>query len=714
VYVRQSTSAQVEHNRESTQRQYQLVDRAVELGWQRNQVHVIDEDLGVSGGGLTERSGFAGMISEVAIGRIGIVLGLEASRLARNNTDWYRLLDLCSVTDTLIGDADGLYHPALFNDRLVLGLKGTMSEAELHVLKARLQGGIRNKAERGELRRSLPVGFVWGDADGEVLFHPDEAVVGALRCVFQRFAELGSARQVWLWFSTEKLLFPLRTNLHGGVRWAPPTYSRILEVLTNPFYAGIYTYGRTRQEGYVDESGKLRKRTRRLPREEWAVVLHDHHEGFIDRATYEANQIRLAANARPLEPGGAVREGAALLQGIAVCGRCGRKLRVYYSGRIPQPGYHCTGQSTVNGPGACMRIRGQAIDKAVASAFLATVAPAGLEAALRAIALIEGDNDAGLAQMRREVERLQYQAQHAERRYRAVDPENRLVARGLESDWETCLRQLNEAQGQLQLREAVRPRHLSTGDRATIIALGRDLDVVWSASSTTDRDRKELLRTLLEEVIITVDREAELAHLTLRWQGGLISDIEIPVPPARRVPHRTDEDTIEIVRRLAALYPDGVIAGVLNRQKRRTATGLPFTSDRVCSLRAHWKIPRFEPSCEPSSGELLSVRRAAEVLGVSPSTLHRCLNAGVIVGEQLTPGAPWRIRITPELRARFLTEPPDGYVPVAQAVLRLGVSRQTVLQRVKRGELDAVQIIKGRRKGLMIKLPEAEPSLFDS
>src|SRR5881628_485485 len=258
VYIRQSTASQVEHHRESTARQYALVQRACDLGWPKEQVIVVDEDLGVSGESVVHRAGFARMASEVALGRVGIILGLEVSRLARNNADWYRLLDLCVITDTLIGDSDGLYHPALFNDRLVLGLKGTMSEAELHVLRARLDGGIRNKAQRGELRRGLPVGFVWGDEDGEVRFHPDEAVTGAIRTVFDRFAELGSVRQVWLWFRSQSLSFPSQSSLGGEIRWIVPTYTAIHQVLTNPVYAGVYIYGKTRSERYVDEQGVVR------------------------------------------------------------------------------------------------------------------------------------------------------------------------------------------------------------------------------------------------------------------------------------------------------------------------------------------------------------------------------------------------------------------------------------------------------------------------
>jgi len=715
VYVRQSSTAQVEHNRESTERQYRLVDRAVELGWERAQVNIVDKDLGVSGSGLKERSGFAQMTAQVALGHVGIVLGLEVSRLARNNADWYRLLDLCGATDTLIGDADGIYHPGLFNDRLVLGLKGTMSEAELHVLRARLEGGIRNKAARGELRRGLPVGFVWGEADGEVRFHSDEAVTGAVRTVFERFAEMGSARQVWLWFRSQGLSFPLQSSTLDKIRWVTPTYAKLHQVLTNPVYAGAYVYGKTRHERYVDEAGQIRKRVRRLPRSEWAVLIHDHHPGFIDWETYEANQARIASNTRPRphEPGGAVREGTALLQGIATCGRCGRGLRVYYTGRAASPGYYCTGDVIVNGRGKhCLRVGGRQIDEAVASALLQALAPAGLEASLRAAEQLEADHDAALAQWRRQVERAGYEAQRAERRYCAVDPDNRLVARGLEAEWEKCLRALKAAEAELRRRERQRPHELSAEERRSILAMGNDLESVWSAPTTTDRDRKELLRTLLEEVIVAIDREAPQAHLTLRWRGGLIHDLDVPLLRSRPAPIRTDEDTVELVRRLAAHYPDAVIAGVLNRQGRKTATGKSFTANRVCSLRNHWSIPRFQPPPQPPEGDPVTIKKAAETLGVAPSTLHRWLNDGFVAGEQLTPGAPWRIRVTDELRSRFVEQAPEGYVPMVDAMRILRVSRQTVLQRVKRGELQAVHVSHGRRKGLRIKVPKALPGLF--
>jgi DNA invertase Pin-like site-specific DNA recombinase len=720
VYVRQSSPSQLDRNTESTQRQYALVNRAVELGFPPAAVVVIDEDLGVSGSGVADRSGFARLAAEVALGHVGLVLGLEVSRLARNNADWYRLLDLCAITDTLIGDGDGLYHPRAFNDRLVLGLKGTMSEAELHVLRARLEGGIRSKAARGELRRGLPVGFVWGEEPGEVRFHPDEQVCGAIRTVFARFADLGSVRATWLWFRAESLAFPLQATTLGGpdqIRWVQPTYTAIHHVVASPVYAGAYVYGKTRHERYVTETGQVRTRSRRLPQAEWEVLIPDHHPGFIDWATYQANQARIAANIRPQahQPGGAVREGAALLQGIAVCGRCGRRLATHYRGRRSTPGYHCAGRTLVNGRGVwCLSVGGLQLDQAVAGAFLAALTPAGLQAAVAAAEQLEADHDAALQQWRLEVERTRYQATKAERRYLAVDPDNRLVARGLERDWEAKLAALAAAEAELASRERRRPRTLTAAERAAIGALGGDVARVWSAPTTTDRDRKELLRTLLEEVIVNVDRDAAQAHLTMRWRGGAISQLDVALPRSHPPKIRTSEDTIALVRRLAAHYPNAQIAGILNRQGRRSARSQRFTASIIQSLRHHWGIACYQPPAQSPQGELVTITKAAELLGVVPSTVHRWLADGFIAGEQPTPGAPWRIRVTDQLRARFVEQAPEGWLPMLEATKALGVSRQTVLQRVKRGELRAVHVRTGRRKGLRIEVPKADGGLLDA
>jgi len=715
VYVRQSTPSQVENNRESTERQYALANRAVELGWPREQVTVVDEDLGLSGSSADKRSGFARLIAAVAMRLVGIVLGLEVSRLARNNADWYRLLDLCAMTDTLIGDADGLYHPAWFNDRLLLGLKGTMSEAELHIIRARLEGGIRNKAARGELRRGLPTGFIWGEDEGQVLLHPNEAVREAIRCVFARFAELGSARRVWLWLRSEGLSFPAQYNDGNEIRWGDPTYTAIHSILTNPVYAGAYVYGKSRHERVLDQEGKIKRRSRKLPQSQWAVLIHDHHEGYIDRATYDANQARIGTNIRPRphQPGGAVREGAALLQGIATCGHCGRKLRTQYPGRNARPGYYCAGKNIVNGRGIyCLNIGGVQIDQAVADALLEVLKPAAFEATLQATQQLESDHDTALAQWRLAVERAHYEAQRAERRYRAVDPENRLVARGLEAEWEQRLGELEQARTALERKSQLRPPTLSPEDYQRVRALGSDLKRVWAAPTTTDRDKKELLRTLLEEVIIAVQRDDFRAHLTLRWRGGMITELDLHLPRLNPARVRTDEDTVELVRRLAVYYSDGVIAGILNRQGRKTVHGERFTANQVGSLRRYRHIACFEPAAEPPKGELVTIAGAAEILQVAPSTIHRWLADGISPGEQVTPGAPWQIRITDELRARFVEETPEGYVAMLEATLLLGVSRQTVLQRVKRGELDAVHVVRGRRKGIRIKVVDYQSDLF--
>jgi len=718
VYVRQSTAAQVEYNRESTERQYKLMDRAISLGWPKKQVRVIDEDLAQSGASTSHRKGFSAMISDVALGHVGLILSIEVSRVARNNSDWYRLLDLCSVTNTLIGDSDGLYHPGLFNDRLLLGMKGTMAEAELYVIRARLEGGIRNKAAREELRRGLPVGFIWGDQDGEVLMHPDQAVTGAIHTVFEKFAHMGSVRQVWLWFRSKKLFFPLQTNLLPEIKWITASYHAIHSVLTNPVYAGVYTYGKTRQECFVDETGQIKKRVKRLPQSQWSVLIHDHHKGFIDWKNYKMIQARIAKNIRPVphKTTGAVREGAALLQGLATCGKCGRRLRIYYQGKNSSPGYYCAANEIMEGRAKyCMRVGGVKIDKIVADTFLSAITPAAMDAVLLAEKNIEANYDAALEQWRLQIERLRYEADKAERRFRAVEPENRLVTRTLENHWETCLNKLQAGETELEQRQRQHPERLTSEQRAHIRTLGKDIKRVWQAPTTSYRDKKELLQILLQEVNISVDRTKNTAHLIIRWQTEAVTEIDVKLANQKSPPIWTKQDTIDLVRRLAVHYPDAMIAGILNRQGRRTARNHRFTANRVGNLRRHWNIPKFEAASVPSDdGELVNVQKAAKILGIVPSTVHRWLLDGFIAGEQITPGAPWRIRMTEELRSRFVEKPPEGYVTMKEAKKILNISRQTVLQRVKSGKLSAVHVRKGRQIGLYIKVLDKQLNLFNN
>jgi hypothetical protein len=510
--------------------------------------------------------------------------------------------------------------------------------------------------------------------------------------------------------------------MHQGaeIRWVEASYTAIHHVLTNPVYAGAYVYGKTRHETTLDASGARKRRVRYLPRSEWQVLIPEHHEGFIDWQTYEANQDRIARNTRPrshsdpTQASGAVREGSALLQGLANCGHCGRRLRTHYRGRSSAPGYHCAGDRLVEGRGSyCLNVGGIQIDEAVTTSFIAALEPAKLAATLAAAERLESDREAMLKQWRLGVERASYEASRAERRYRAVDPDNRLVARGLEREWEESLGALEAAKSELARRENERPRALSKDERDRLLALGCDLATVWHAATTTPRDRKELLRALLEEVIIKVERDKAAAHLTLRWKGGALDEIDLALPRSRPATIRTAEETVALVRRLAVHYPDTVIAGILNTQGRTTARGHRFEGNRVGNLRRHWNIPCFEEGPSATDGELTSIKKAAAALDVAPSTLHRWLNDGIIPGEQLTPGAPWRIRLTEDLIARFRDTAGEHFVTMHEATRKLGVSRQTVLQRVKRGELEVVHVTKGRKKGIRIKLITRQSELFD-
>ena len=713
VYVRQSTMAQVERNTESLERQYELVDRAVALGWVTGEVVVVDRDLGVSAKSTDGREGFERLVADVGLGKVGIVLGIEVSRLARRNADWYQLLDLCALTDTLIADADGVYHPGLHNDRLLLGLKGTMSEAELHVLRTRMREGALHKVAKGKLRLALPAGFDY-DELGQVRISPDEAVADAIRCVFWYFDEAASARQVMLRLVAEQRQLPRRRVGDGQVRWVPASYRAVHDILTNPCYAGVYAFGRKRlQRTLVD--GVVRERMVAAPREEWHACLIDHHPGYITVERYEANQARLRANfsAPRGDALGAAREGRALLQGLVRCGRCGRRMQVSYSGQSLSPRYCCTRAQGMYGMASCQTVGGRRIERLVTDAVFKALAPAAIDATLRAIEQLTDTHQAHIRSAELELERARQDADRARRQFDRCEPENRLVARTLESEWEQQLGKVQHAEQQLATIHARRPQPLTDDEIAWCRHAGADLQAAFDAATTTDRDRKLLLRAMITEIVLTVEREQQRALLRILWEGGAVTDHQVTLPKAGS--HAaTDQDTLELVRRLAKDYPDHQIAGILARQGRVTGAGKPFTAHRVRSLRHHHKIPATEPRTPPAGTDAVTVADAAKQLGVSTATVHRWLREGFITGEQVTSNAPWQIHITAELRARVRHDAPPGWLPLADAANALGLARQTVLHKVQRGELPAIYAQHGKRKGLRIQVKPNQAGLFDN
>jgi excisionase family DNA binding protein len=713
VYVRQSTPTQLERNHESRARQYALRERAIELGWPAGLVSVVDEDLGRSGASSDGRLGFKDLVAEVGLGHVGLILALETSRLARSSADWHQLLDLCALTGTLIADQDGIYSPGDFNDRLLLGLKGTMSEAELHLIRARLDGGLRSKAQRGELEQNLPVGLDRDD-DGRIVLAADEQVRHAIERVFELWRRLGSARQVVATLRDEGQRLPRRPTGQRRVGWAPATYRAVHGFLTNPAYAGAFVFGRTIQKKSLNEHGRVRRRTVSLPIEEWSVCLPDHHPGYVSWDEYLATRERLRNNVRPRgQGGGAAREGGALLQGILRCGRCGRRMQVAYSGNNGHVSrYACVRAHHLQGAEhPCQSLGGLRLEKAVTAAFLEAITPAGVRACTEAIGELERQHEERQKGQRLAVERAEFEAKRAQRQFDVCEPEHRLVARTLETRLETALAELERERRKLAELEARRPEPLTPAERQALARLARDLPGLWGAETTTARDRKELLRTLVCEVVVTIKEEPRRASVEIIWEGGAHTELTVPLVRRGAERHRTSEDTVELIRKLAAHTSDQQIAAILNKQGRRTGTGLPFNQRRVAYLRTKHGIPTAPPP-DPDSG-LHTVDQAAEQLGVTPTTIYRWLHAGLLPGEQTTPHAPWRIRLTDEVRSRFVPDVPDGYLPLDQAAKLLGCARQTVLHKVQRGELRAVQVTKGRRKGLRIQVSGDGVGLFD-
>ena len=724
IYVRQSTLAQTVRNTESLLRQYDLAGRARELGWAEHQIVVVDDDLGRSGASAQGRKGFSDLVADVGLGKAGIVLSLESSRLARNNSDWYRLLDLCALTDTLIADADGVYHPAGYNDRLVLGLKGTLSEAELHLLRSRMTEGLRAKAARGELRLTLPAGLDYDD-DDHVIITPDEAVREAVTCVFRRFDQLGSARQVVVSLRADGLRLPRRDIRTGKITWAQPNYPAVHDILIHPGYAGAFAYGRSKTEKHLDAGGNVTTRQRRLPRDQWAVMIPGHHPGYISLETYDANIARLAANSPPPAggAGGAAREGGALLQGLLRCGRCGRLMQVAYHSS-GSPAYRCGRANQMYGARTCQRVGGQRLHETVLAELFAALAPACLAATVQAMSDTEAQFRQNLAVFERALERARFEAGRALRQYDNIEPENRLVARTLEAVLEDKLTAVRTAENQLAAQQARRPVTLTSQETAWITTAGADLRAIFAAPATTSAQRKELIRAVITEVTVTVqdnagDDTARTCQVQIIWQGGASTALQMPMPASGRHGRTTSEDTLNLVRRLASRYDDTTIAQILGQQHRRTATGLPFRKTHVRGLRAYHGIPEYQappenvrPGCQDAI--VVSIAEAARQLGVSSATIYRWLHDGFVTGEQLTPGAPWQIRVDQQLRNKVRPQAPDGWLPLSQAASHLGVARQTVLNKVQRGDLNAIYLTRGRRKGLRIQVGCDQAGLFDT
>ena len=677
-----------------------------------------------AGPGQARRAaGFSDLVADVGLGKAGIILALEVSRLARSNADWYQLLDLCALTDTLIADADGIYHPATYNDRLILGLKGTLSEAELHLIRSRLTEGLRHKAARGELRQGLPVGLDY-DQDNRVIITPDEAVAEAIATVCRRFDELGSARQVLLSLREDGLLLPRRQNGSRRITWAPASYPAVHDFLTNPAYAGAFVFGRTRTEKRVDAAGKLITSVHVLPREQWAVLIPGHHPGYISWEAYEANTARLRANWRPPRGhgGGAPREGAALLQGLLRCGRCGRIMQTGYSGiKGNSPRYVCARAkqlyATEHG---CCSIGGGRLEKTILAELFTVLEPASLEATAKALAEAEDHYRQRLAAFELAVERARYEADRARRQYDAVEPENRLVARTLERAWEDKLAAVRQAENDLRAQQARRPVSLTSEELTWISSAGADIKAVFWAPATTIPERKQLIRAVITEVVLTIDDQQRIAGLRIIWQGGAVTELAMPMTKKGEHTRTTSEDTVTLVRRLAQHYDDKTIAQILSKQRRRTGTGLTWTKTRVKALRVSRGIPAYTPP-EPANvsggsedSPVLTVPQAAAQLGVSKYTVYRWLRDGFITGEQLTPAAPWRIRVDQALRDKLRPQAPDGWLPLDQAAAALGIARQTVLHKVHRGELAAVLVNRGQRQGLRIQVKHDQAGLFDT
>ena len=680
IYLRQSTLVQVRDNTESTARQYALGDEAVALGWDREDVLVIDADLGVSGKFGQVREGFRDLVAKVCLGEIGAIFGLEVSRLARSSADFARLLELARLTDALLIDGDGVYDLANINDRLLLGLKGSMSEAELHILSGRLQGAKRAAAERGELRFPLPVGYVYDDA-GECVIDPDAEVQAAIRDVFAAFAAGGSAFQVVGAFVGRR--FPLRA--YGGawagqLRWGKLTHSRALGVLRNPCYAGAYVYGRYSTRRRVRPDGTVATGITLLPREQWPIVLHDHHEGYWTWADFVAAEAKLKANcthdgARP------AREGLALCQGIMFCGSCGRPMTTRYH-HDGQAAYGCSSsRADHEATPTCRSIRADIVDDAVAGLLLETMQPGQVERALAAADEVTDRHSRSHRAAELAVERTQYDADRAERAFSAVEPENRMVARTLEARWEARLAALDQARAALTTAREARP---PLPDRTALQALAADLPGLWRDPGTKDRDRKRLLRTLVADVTLLPETVRARARIGIRWHTGATDELTLTRPLTSPEVRRTPAAARELIAAMRPGHSDEQVVAALAEAGLTTGTGRPYDTAAVKWVGHTYKIPAKSPF---QDGEI-TVDQAAKILQTTANAVYYWLHHDRLVGRK-DPGGRWRIPWNDQVEAvcreqigasGHLTPRPGppaqarpGEVTVQQAAARLGV-----------------------------------------
>ncbi len=627
LYVRQSTLHQVLENTESTARQYALRERAVALGWPTERIVVIDQDLGQSGASAVDREGFQRLVAEVGLGHVGLVMGLEVSRLARSSLDWHHLLEMCAMTGTLILDEDGLYDPATFNDRLLLGMKGTMSEAELHVLRARLRGGILNKASRAALKLPLPMGLAYTE-DETVILDPDAQIQQALRVLFATFKRTGSATATVKYFRSQGLLFPhrVRTGPHAGeIHWGPLLHNATLKVLRNPRYAGAFCYGRTHTTKRLD--GKLRVET--VAQDQWPFLFRDTHAGYISWEEYEANLHQLQHN-RPAygeeRRHGPAREGPALLQGLVICGRCGNRMTLRYyqrkQGRRLYPEYLCQKEKIEQaGDAFCQQVHGASLDAVIAEVLVAQLTPLAIDTTMQVYEELHTQAEAAQRLREQQVERARYVAELAQRRFLRVDPENRLVADVLEADWNARLRELAQVQEEAGRQNEEEQRRLTALEHQAIADLVEDFPRVWHDPRTSDRDRKRMVRLLLEDVTLLKD---EVITAQIRFKGGATQSITIPLSHGRR----SAPALIALLDQLLDDYTDAEVAEQLNQRGWRTYGGNLFHARRVLSLRRDYQLKDHGTRLRERG--LLSADEAAKAYGVCQQTIMSWGRAGLL------------------------------------------------------------------------------------